>query len=101
MAGAAFCHSRFKGVLDTGTREARLLFFGKVIRDAAPAVESPFTVAEIYGQMVPEPAELLELSKGGTFAPFAVPLYDGGYTTQRYDIHEFSDAPWRAMEPRI
>lgn len=98
--GDAFCHSRFKGALDTGTREARLLFFGKVIRDAAPPVESPFTVAEIYGQMVPEPEQLLEMSKSGSFAPFAVPLYAGVHTTRRYDIRDFSNAPWRRpIEP--
>jgi hypothetical protein len=102
----AFCHSRFKGTLDEGTREARLLFFGKAIRDADPTVQGPFKVTvqgpfkvvEIYGQMVPEPGRLLELAKDGDFAPWAVPLYDGYYLTKQYPVDSFSDAEWRGPE---
>ena len=94
----AFGHARFKGSLDTGIRDIRFLFFGKIIRSARPAVRSPFKVAEIYGQMVPEPKELLEKARTGDFAPSLVPLYPGTYVTESYDLSTFSDAPWRSPD---
>jgi hypothetical protein len=92
----AFAHARFKGTLEKGIRDARFLFFGKIIRDAKPPVRSPFKVAEIYGQMVPEPKELLGAAQTGTFAPSLVPLYPGTYVTEAYDPSTFSDAAWRS-----
>jgi hypothetical protein len=96
--GSAFCHSRFKGKLEPGLREARFLFFGKAIRDATPPPEAPFRVTELYGQMVPEPQELQKLAEQSEFAPAAVPLYQGEYTTAQYDVNEFSDAAWQGAK---
>ncbi len=94
----AFCHARFKGSLDEGTQAVRLLFFGKVIRDAVSAVEASFKVMELYGQMVPAPDRLAELAKGGDFAPWAVPLYEGYYVTNVYTVAAFSEAEWNDPE---
>jgi hypothetical protein len=92
----AFCHSRFKGQLGLGTQDVRFLFFGKAIRDGLPAGGvGPFKVSEIYGMMVPDPEELLRLSKGGGFAPSAVPLFGGQYVTGQYEPSQFSDVPWQ------
>jgi hypothetical protein len=96
--GTAFCHSRFKGPLNEGTREARLLFFGKVIRDAKPAAQSPFRITELYGQMVPAPDRIAEATKAGDFAPSAVPPLDKVYVTQAYDVQSFSDAEWESAD---
>jgi hypothetical protein len=96
--GTAFCHSRFKGWLDEGRREARLLFFGKVIRDANPPAQSPFRLTELYGQMVPSPDRLEEATKAGDFAPSPVPLFDRVYVTRTYDASSFSDAEWQSTD---
>jgi hypothetical protein len=92
----AFCHSRFKGKLALGTQDVRFLFFGKSIRDGLPlGGVSPFKVSEVYGMMVPDPEELLRVSKGGGFAPAAVPLFGGQYVTGGYEPSQFSAEPWK------
>jgi hypothetical protein len=92
----AFCHARFKGKLGLGNQDVRFLFFGKAIRDGLPAgAVSPFKVSELYGMMVPDPGELVRLSKGGDFAPAAVPLFGGQYVTGQYEPSQFSDEPWK------
>jgi hypothetical protein len=92
----AFCHSRFKGRLEPGKQDVRFLFFGKAIRDGLPlGGESPFKVSELYGSMIPDPAELMVLAKGGGFAPSAVPLFGGQYVTGQYEPSQFSDEPWK------
>jgi len=95
----AFAHARFKGALERGAQEVRLLFFGKVIRDAQPPPPSPFRVAEIYGHMVPSPQHLAELAARGDFAPSAVPLYSGSFRTRSYQVGDFSAAPHVAANP--
>jgi len=96
-SGQPFCHSRAKEILSPGLQEVRLLFFGKVIRDAGAS--SPFRMTEIFGQALPS-GESAAMETPG-FAPFAVPLFQGEYRTRAYDMAEFSDAEWDSPDKQF
>jgi hypothetical protein len=98
--GQAFCHARFKQRLEPGLREVRLLFFGKVIRDANPVPRTPFRVTEIFGQALP-PSELAAQMDDENFAPAAVPLYSGDYTVDSHEVRDFSDAEWESPDKQF
>jgi hypothetical protein len=79
--------SRYKGDLAAGTHDAELVFFGKVIVDAA--AHGPFHIGQLRGaRFVPGMDPDLE----------QMPPYAGGYTTKPYPTEMFSDAEYDSAE---
>lgn len=79
--------TRFKGELQPGMREARLMFFGKVLTDSGST--SPWHLGELRGfryEANASPSEELMDPPSASF------------TTRRYSLSELSPAEWDAPE---
>lgn len=79
--------SRFKGELAAGTQAAELVFFGKVIVDAA--AHGPFHIGQLRGARY-APGEDPDLEQ--------MPSFTGSYVTQPYPTRAFSDAEYDSAD---
>ncbi len=79
--------TRFKESAGTGSQEAALLFFGKVLVDGG--VPGPYHIGELRGARY-DPTKDPDLEQ--------IPPYGGTYTTQPYPLSAFSSAEWDSPE---
>jgi hypothetical protein len=79
--------SRFKGELAAGTQAADLVFFGKVIVDAA--AHGPFHIGQLRGSRY-APGEDPDLEQ--------MPSFTGSFVTQPYPTTAFSDAEYDSAD---
>jgi hypothetical protein len=86
--GKSFAYVTFNEELGAGRQEARLVVFGKLIRDEK--AKAPFRLRDVEGYLFKEDAypdrELLPTLEGAV------------YTTKRYKETDFSETEWQSEE---
>jgi len=88
--GETTAYARYKGDIEAGVTEVRLLFFGKAIRDSR-GTEPPWEVRQLRG---------VRLEEDSSPASFQMEPFEGTYRTARYDLEELSAEEWDSEQRR-
>lgn len=95
--------------LSTGSQEVRLLFYGKILRDAE--ARSPYTLTslrgyrenlpfdpELFGDPSPKALKIIQSAKTTEPDKEIIPIFKEEHKTKEYSLDEFSDKEWQSPE---